>query len=340
MSNDNELFGFQLFELDAGSQFAKTPLERPPADSPEFLDLMGSWFDAPDDFPREFSAFREYSSVPDRCRGAVVAIGKFDGVHVGHKALIDAAAARADQLGVPLGVLTFEPHPRAVFEPDSEPFLLATPDSRARTMAELGVDVLLAQSFDRAFAGLEPEEFVRSVLVEGMRVSHVVVGHDFRFGRKRAGDPELLHRMGAEYGFGVTVVEAVTVDGDLAGSTRLRQLIEQGRPRAAARVLGRMWEVEGTLEIQSDPACGDQPCVSLARYQTPAEGWYVVTVARAGRDDPDWVSARGQVGGVDGYLALLDIPDATVAEWIGKSVRVAFVDYLGNRWDTQPEEGG
>ncbi len=337
MESDEDLFGFQLFELDAGSQFAKTAIERPRSDSPEFLDLMGTWFDTPDDFPREFSAFREYSSVPDRCRGAVVAIGKFDGVHVGHKALIDAAAAHADKLGAPLGVLTFEPHPRAVFEPDSEPFLIATPETRARTMAELGVDVLLAQSFDREFAGLEPEEFVRSVLAEGMRVSHVVVGHDFRFGRKRGGDAGLLRRMGRELGFGVTVVEAVTVDGDLAGSTRLRKLIEQGRPRAAARVLGRMWEVDGALEV---PGGGpdDAPIVSLVRYQTPAEGWYVVAVARAGQENPEWLSIRGQVGSVPGSLVLHDIPAETVTAWRGKNIRVAFVDYLGARWDGAPTE--
>lgn len=337
VANDNNL-EFQLFELDADSQFAKTHADRAETDTPQFLDLMGVWFDAPDNFPREFSMFREYSSVPGRCRGAVVAIGKFDGVHLGHKALIDAAADKADELGAPLGVLTFEPHPRAVFEPDSQPFLLTTPEARARTMAELGVDVLLAQSFDREFAGLEPEDFVRSVLIEGMKVQHVVVGHDFRFGRKRGGDPDLLRKMGAENGFGVTVVAAVSVDGDLAGSTRLRSLIASGRPRAAARILGRCWEVEGTLELTVDPTSAEQPRVSLASYQMPAAGWYTVTLARAGEDTPHWHTLRGRVGSEDAFVSLLDLPAVELAQLQGKPVRVAFVDYLGNRWDADPTE--
>lgn len=337
VANDNNL-EFQLFELDADSQFAKTRADRPETEPPQFLDLMGVWFDAPDNFPREFSMFREYSSVPGRCRGAVVAIGKFDGVHVGHKALIDAAAEKADELSAPLGVLTFEPHPRAVFEPDSAPFLLSTPEARARTMAELGVDVLLAQSFDREFASLSPEDFVQSVLIDGMKVQHVVVGHDFRFGRKRAGDPDLLRRMGAENGFGVTVVAAVSVDGDLAGSTRLRTLIASGRPRAAARVLGRCWEIEGVLERRADAVRESLPTVSLASYQMPASGWYAVTLARAGESEPRWHTLRGQVGSVDGCVALLDLPAADVSDLLGKIVRVAFVDYHGNRWDVDPSE--
>ena len=328
----------QFFELDGESLSAETRADRAETNTPQFLDLMGVWFDAPDNFPREFSMFREYSSVPGRCRGAVVAIGKFDGVHVGHKALIDAAAEKADELEAPLGVLTFEPHPRAVFEPDSQPFLLSTPEARARTMAELGVDVLLAQSFDREFAGLSSEDFVQSVLIEGMKVQHVVVGHDFRFGRKRAGDPDLLRRMGAENGFGVTVVAAVSVDGDLAGSTRLRTLIASGRPRAAARILGRCWEIEGTLVLRTDPANGEHPSVSLESYQMPAAGWYTLTLARAGDPTPQWHTLRGQIGGASAHVALFDFPEADVADLLGKSVRIAFVDYHGNRWDTASAE--
>ncbi len=338
MTANNNNLEFQLFELDGDSMSAQTQADRPETNTPQFLDLMGVWFDAPDNFPREFSMFREYSSVPGRCRGAVVAIGKFDGVHVGHKALIDAAAEKADELVAPLGVLTFEPHPRAVFEPDSQPFLLSTPEARARTMAELGVDVLLAQSFDREFAGLSPEDFVQSVLVEGMKVQHVVVGHDFRFGRKRAGDPDLLRRMGAENGFGVTVVAAVSVDGDLAGSTRLRTLIASGRPRAAARILGRCWEIEGTLLMQTDPASGERPSVSLETYQMPAAGWYTLTLARAGDPTPQWYTLRGQIGGAGAHVALFDLPESDISNLLGTSVRVAFVDYHGNRWDTEPAE--
>ncbi|MBM3560045.1 MAG: FAD synthetase family protein, partial [Alphaproteobacteria bacterium] len=248
---------FVLFELTGGTdapagagtgeRVAATPAAGAEASPPGYLDLLNVWWDAPANFPSHLNVFERYASLPDRCRRAVVAIGKFDGLHLGHRALIDTAAAIADEIGAPLGVLTFEPHPRAVFEPEAGPFRLMAPQARARWMDELGVDLLLTQKFDREFASLSPENFVREVLVRGMAVRHVVVGHDFRFGNKRGGDVAMLKALGETFGFGVSVVGAVVVDGEVAGSTTVREHLRAGRPRAAARVLGRPWEVEGVL---------------------------------------------------------------------------------------------
>lgn len=305
---------------------------------PEFLDLMQVWWDAPQAFPRDLNVFRQFSSVPNRCRGGVVAIGKFDGLHIGHRALIEVAARKADELGAPLGVVTFEPHPRAVFEPDAQPFRLDTTEARARLLAELGVDVLLNQSFDREFAQLSAEEFVQQVLIDGMQVSHVVVGYDFRFGKQRRGDPQMLIELGEEKGFGVTVVDQVTVGGEVAGSTSVRAHISAGRPRAAARILGRPWEIEGTLRNVPTPGGEARPAVPLGAHQMPAAGWYVVTVATAAHPEAGWHTVQAEIGAVQGEVLFAAPAEAGLAALTGQNVRVAFVDYLGDARDGTPLE--
>jgi riboflavin kinase / FMN adenylyltransferase len=180
-------------------------------------------------------------------RGASAAIGNFDGVHRGHQVLIGDAAKARSATGAPLGVITFEPHPRRHFQPDAPPFRLTLPAEKARVLAALGVEVLYELRFDASLAGMQAEDFVRDVLVEGFGISHLVVGADFHFGKGRKGDAVLLRRMGAELGFGLTIHEMI---GDEAGefaSTALRVLIEEGRCREAARQLGRWHTVCGRV---------------------------------------------------------------------------------------------
>jgi riboflavin kinase / FMN adenylyltransferase len=180
-------------------------------------------------------------------RGASAAIGNFDGVHRGHQVLIaDADRARA-ATGAPLGVITFEPHPRRHFQPDAPPFRLTLPAEKARVLAGLGVERLFQLRFDASLAGMQAEDFVRDVLAGGLGISHIVVGADFHFGKGRKGDAVLLRRMGAELGFGLTIHDMI---GDEAGefaSTALRVLIEQGRCRDAAHQLGRWHTVCGRV---------------------------------------------------------------------------------------------
>jgi riboflavin kinase/FMN adenylyltransferase len=142
-------------------------------------------------------------------RGAVLAMGNFDGLHRGHAALIGQACERARAAGVPSGVLTFEPHPRSVFMPDGEPFRLTPFRVKEREIARLGVDLLFVQHFDMDFARKSAESFVADVLLGAIGASHIVVGHDCTFGNRRRGTPEMLRAAGAEHGFGVTVVEPV-----------------------------------------------------------------------------------------------------------------------------------
>ena len=171
---------------------------------------------------------RGYWSLPQAALHGVVAIGNFDGVHRGHRALIEAAGARACELRAPLGVITFEPHPREVLTPDRAPPRLTPFRVKARLLAELGVVHLFALAFNQHLMRKSPERFVHDVLAGGLGVRHVVVGFDFRFGHKRAGDAESLAALGAEYGFGVTRIEPVAWRGEVCSSSRVRAAVADG----------------------------------------------------------------------------------------------------------------
>ena len=146
---------------------------------------------------------REFKHVDAAARGASVAIGNFDGVHLGHRSVIEMARAAAPQ--APLGVLTFEPHPRSYFAPDAPPFRLMNAEARASRLAKLGVETLFELPFDAPLASLSPQDFAQQVVAEGLGLSHVVVGADFQFGKGRAGRAQDLTAFGAQMGFGVTI---------------------------------------------------------------------------------------------------------------------------------------
>jgi FAD synthase len=187
---------------------------------------------------------RSLDEVRQTDRGASAALGNFDGVHLGHQAVIDLARGRA---GAPLGVVTFEPHPRAFFAPEGEPFRLMNAAARAHRLEKLGVERLFVLPFDRALAGLSPEDFVAGVLAEGLGLSHVVVGADFRFGKGRAGDGETLARLGAASGVDVTVSPLLATSAGRVSSTAIREALSAGEPRRAAEMLGHWHRLEGVV---------------------------------------------------------------------------------------------
>ena len=182
--------------------------------------------------------------MPQDARGATVAMGNFDGVHLGHRSVIDAARAAAD---APLGVITFEPHPREIFQPDAPPFRLMNAESRANRLARLGVDHLYELPFDAVLAGLAPEDFVREVLVDGLGIRHVTVGADFCFGRMRSGNTATLAQLGAELGFGVTVAPLIGDGSNEYSSTAIRLALAEGRTRDAERMLGHWHRIDGEV---------------------------------------------------------------------------------------------
>jgi riboflavin kinase/FMN adenylyltransferase len=180
-------------------------------------------------------------------RGAVAAIGNFDGVHLGHQAVIGLARDTAEALGAPLGVMTFEPHPREFFAPSSPPFRLMSAETRAHRLQKIGVEHLFELPFGAELAGLSPEAFAREVIAEGLGLGHVVVGADFHFGKARAGSPADLVALGETLGFGVTVAELVEAGGLEVSSTSIRQALSEGRPRDAAAMLGHWHRIDGAV---------------------------------------------------------------------------------------------
>lgn len=280
--------------------------------------------------------FRHYTDLPSDARGAVVALGNFDGVHRGHQIVIGTALERARALGVPSGVLTFEPHPRSVFRPADPPFRLTPFRIKARHIEALGVDRLYVIHFDWTFAGMTAERFVREVLVAGLGARHVVAGYDFVFGHQRGGDIALLARMGQAEGFGVTAVTPAADDGGrVYSSTRIRESLRAGRPREAADLLGRAWEIEGRVERgdQRGRTIGFPTAnLELGEYLRPAYGVYAV---RAGIDhgrDTAWhpgVANLGRRPTVDGVRERLEVHLFDFAgDLYGRHLRVQLVDYI------------
>src|SRR5882724_6419276 len=189
--------------------------------------------------------FRHYTGLPAGARGGAVAIGNFDGIHLGHQFVIAKAGSLARAAGVPSGMLTFEPHPRSVFQPAAPPFRLTPFRVKAGLLRGLGVAHLYNLHFDLKFAAMGAEDFVRQVLVAGLGIGEAVVGYDFVFGHRRQGDAALLTAMSKALGFGVTVIEPVQQGSEIYSSTRIRDLLVEGKPRPAAALLGRPWEIDG-----------------------------------------------------------------------------------------------
>ena len=217
-------------------------------------------------------------------------MGNFDGLHLGHTALIKEACERARVAGVPAAVLTFEPHPRSVFMPEGEPYRLTPFRVKEREIARLGVDLLFVQHFDAAFSKKSAESFVAEVIAGAVGATHIVVGHDCTFGNKRRGTPELLREEGARHGFGVTVVEPVHgPDAAVYSSTRIRELLKAGKPREAAKQLGRFWEIDGrvmTGDRRGRTIGFPTANLGLGEYLRPMFGVYAVRVSGDGPDDP------------------------------------------------------
>jgi riboflavin kinase/FMN adenylyltransferase len=239
--------------------------------------------------------FRHFDDVPAIYQGAVVAIGNFDGVHRGHQALIVQARALAEERKSALAVLAFEPHPAEFFRPRPDSIRLTPLRTKARLLAELGVDAMFALTFDETMARRSAPDFVCDVLVKGLGLSGVVVGPDFEFGQGRGGNVATLAYMGEMEGFSVTCFDMVTAikdDGKEAekiSSTRIRDSLKAAMPEDAARLLGRWWAVEARVEhgdargrTMGFPTAN----MHLGHCLAPAFGVYAVRVTIMENDKP------------------------------------------------------
>jgi riboflavin kinase/FMN adenylyltransferase len=228
----------------------------------------------------------DLSAVPAAAKGAAIALGNFDGVHRGHAVVLAAAAEAARRAGAALAALTFEPHPRQVFRPDDPPFRLTLAEAKADALAALGVGVLVTVPFDTAFSRITAEGFVRDILHTRLGAVHLTCGPNFHFGHRRGGNPALLRTLGAELGLGVTVVPKADGEGGLnLSSTAIRHALAEGDVARATAILGRPWEIRGTVE--RGEALGrtlgfPTANIPLGEHLAPRLGVYAV---RAGVED-------------------------------------------------------
>lgn len=191
------------------------------------------------------AVFAEYRGLPEIARGASIALGNFDGLHAGHRAVMDAARTAGHGR---FSVATFEPPPRAYFRPGDPPFRILRPERRNAMILAAGATHVFELPFNGEMAAMTDEQFVRQVLVEGLGVSHISVGFDFRFGRGRMGHAQRLASLGRALGFGVSIVEEVSGHGAKASSTAIRQALMAGEPDLAADLLGSPWIADGIIE--------------------------------------------------------------------------------------------
>jgi riboflavin kinase / FMN adenylyltransferase len=285
--------------------------------------------------------FRGHRDIGRALRSPAVAIGNFDGVHLGHQALLERARARAAALGGESAALTFEPHPAVVLAPHLAPRLITTTERKLELIAAAGIEVCVVEPFDRGLAGLAPEGFARSVLADAIGARSVVVGFDFTFGHRRAGTTALLRTLGQSLGFDVDVVDAFTVDGLVASSTRVRSFVAEGNMAGARLLLGRDFDVSGHVVRGAGRGKGlGIPTANIApeTQLLPASGIYAVWLERladgpgAGVPGPRRAGAASLgtnptfdgAGALSLEVHLLDFD----GDLYGQRVRVAFVERL------------
>jgi riboflavin kinase/FMN adenylyltransferase len=243
--------------------------------------------------------YRHESDLPADAHGAVVTLGNFDGVHLGHQAVIAEAARIARATDRPLAVLTFEPHTRSFFHPNGPAFRLTPLRSKLHALETLGVDQVVALAFDKALAQLSADEFAARILARGMRISHAVAGADFRYGYKHAGTMDSLAEAGAIHGFGVTKVAPVSAtDGTVFSATAIREFIAGGRMAPAAALLGRPWEIDGHVvggDRRGRELGFPTANMKMGEYLWPAFGIYAVR-ARLDRPGAPWIDGVANLG--------------------------------------------
>lgn len=222
-----------------------------------------------------------WTGLKNEDKGASAAIGNFDGIHLGHQHVIDIARTKAKATNAPLGIVTFEPHPREYFAPTSPPFRLMNSETRANRLEKLGVERLYQLPFNAVLADLTPEAFAREVIAEGLGLSNVVIGADFQFGKDRTGNADVMRDLGKLLNFDVTIAELVKNGEGAVSSTAIRNALSEGRPADAATMLGHWHRIDG--EVYGGDKRGRElgyptANMSVNRLHPPRFGVYAVKV--------------------------------------------------------------
>jgi riboflavin kinase/FMN adenylyltransferase len=274
----------------------------------------------------------DLSKVPAPLKGAVVALGNFDGVHKGHGIVLAAARDQARKDGRPFGVVTFEPHPRSILFPTSTPYRLTPVAAKRRLLDDMGVDVLFEIPFTPDFSRVTADDFIGGILIRDIGLSHAVAGHDFVFGHKRGGDMQVLRAALQPRRIGITEIAPVLDAGQqLYSSTRIREHIEKGEMREAAAGLGRVWEIEGMVEKgagRGKPLGFPTANVAMGDALRPRYGVYAVQV-KIGEKSHAGVANIGLKPTVDGRSESLEAHIFDFAgDLYGQIVRVGLVEFI------------
>lgn len=262
----------------------------------------------------------------------VLTIGNFDGVHKGHRTLFQMVEERATAMGGQSVVMTFDPHPIKIMKPNASPLLITLTEQKLNLIAEQGIDVILCLPFTKKFASISAEDFVRRILLEKIGIRELVVGYDYSFGAGRKGNISLLKTMGKELGFAVHVLEPVYIDGVLVSSTSVRNLVMEGDLKGARRLLGRDYQIFGTVVKGMDrggrllgfPTANLEPVDELV----PKEGVYAVKVTM------DGVEYEGvtNIGNNPTFGNSLSSIETHVLDFsgdiVGKKIRIRFLERL------------
>ena len=275
--------------------------------------------------------------IPSALRGAVLALGNFDGFHLGHQAVVGRAVARGAHERKAVIVATFDPHPVRYFQPDAAPFRLTTLDQRKRMFAAAGADAMLVFGFHGALASTTAEDFVGELLAERVGASAVVTGNDFTFGARRGGNAAVLRELGAKYGIVAERVSPVLLDGQPVSSSRIRDALKAGDPGSATRLLTRPFAIEGVV-IHGDKRGRElgwpTANVELGSYQRPAYGIYAVRV-RLDANGKDEGSEHDGVANL-GVRPMFDPPkellETVLFDWegdlYGRTIEVALRHFI------------
>ncbi|MGK6318509.1 bifunctional riboflavin kinase/FAD synthetase [Sphingomonas sp. DT-204] len=276
------------------------------------------------------------SAVPAHLRGGIVALGNFDGFHLGHQAVVGRAIARARAEGWPAIVATFDPHPVRFFRPDTPPFRLTTLDQREELFAAAGADAMLVFEFDAELVALTARDYAEQRLVGLAGVGGVVTGEDFTFGKGRGGNTEVLAALGRELGFSTDVVPPVTQGGEPVSSSRIREALQAADPREAARLLTRPFAIRGLVEpgaklgrVLGYPTAN----LTLGTYLRPAYGIYAVRGRIPGGRVLDGVASLGIRPSIDPPVELLEPHFFDFSgDLYGQEIEVRLIDHI------RPEE--
>jgi riboflavin kinase/FMN adenylyltransferase len=265
-------------------------------------------------------------------RGCAATIGNFDGVHLGHQAVLGQLAERAGELHLPVTLITFEPQPREYFRPESAPPRLTRFREKVEVLRRYGVDRILCLRFNDRLAGLAPEEFIRLILLEGLDVKYLVVGDDFRFGRERAGDFSLLEETGAARGFQVVNMHTFNMGAQRVSSTRVREALQRGDLAVAESLLGRPFRMSGRVShgdkrgrLIGFPTAN----IFLHRTATPVAGVFAVEMFGIEGEPAPGVANVGTRPTVGGTRSLLEVHLFDFDRDIyGRHVQVSFLRKL------------